>query len=174
MRNSTSTSTSNASVRTVSICAHPEPPASPRVSRVQASGGRCSGTTPLWPCAPWEDVYLVALVAVHLKHATNRLPFICANPRLQGCMSIACFECLPLPPLLPFCPSARSLSACSRSGPAQPARAHQGAPQAHTHRQVRRRTAVVGSIQTATNEPRLTLEFLVGRKVELRAAQPAP
>lgn len=37
---------SDASVRTVSICADPEPPASPRVSRVQASGGRYGGTSP--------------------------------------------------------------------------------------------------------------------------------
>lgn len=85
-----------------------------------SSGGRCCGTV------PWYVGRLVGryLVAVHLKHATNRLLFICANPRLQGCMSIACFECLPLPP--------RSLS---RTGPAQPSSGGKGSPP------VRRRAA---------------------------------
>lgn len=89
------------------LCSHPDPLRLPGFQGF-ASGGRCCGT-PL-------TLGLVGryLVAMHLKHATNRLLFICANPRLQGCMRIACFECLPLPPRSPLFPPRPSPS------PAQP------------------------------------------------------
>lgn len=70
-------------------------------------------------------------------------------------MRIACFECLPLPPSLAPCPA-----------PAQ--------PQAQGTRRTRQTVApsvrfVERACEATADEPRLTLEFPVGPKVELRA-----
>lgn len=70
-------------------------------------------------------------------------------------MRIACFECLPLPPLAPWArpqPSSAQLrgqrqDSCA-AGPSLEAR----------------------TLAATVDEPRLTLEFPVGRKVELRAS----
>lgn len=67
-------------------------------------------------------------------------------------MRIACFECLPLPPSLPPCPA-----------PAQKAQLR------GQDRRLRRRSARSKAYEATADEPRLTLEFPVGPKVELRA-----
>lgn len=56
------------------LCSHPDPLRLPGFQGF-TSGGRCCGTH-LPPSSPLVGRYLVA---AHLKHATNRLLFICAN-----------------------------------------------------------------------------------------------
>lgn len=66
------------------LCSHPDPLRLPRVSRVHKRGALLrnqppplSGPLPSLPPSP--SLVGRYLVAVHLKHATNRLLFICAN-----------------------------------------------------------------------------------------------
>lgn len=71
-------------------------------------------------------------------------------------MRIACFECLPLPPSLP--PLSRT------HGPAQSRSSAQG-----TRQTVAPPVRSLKAYEATADEPRLTLEFPVGPKVELRA-----
>lgn len=62
------------------ICAHTLTPCVSPGFQGFASGGRCCGTKPpLEPPSPSPSLVGRYLVAMHLKHATNRLLFICAN-----------------------------------------------------------------------------------------------